>query len=74
VVLTYDASTDNLALHTNGDRADTVHVNSAATVDGPFVLGANQTDKALGSYLPGEIARVVTFDTTLTNQEVKQLP
>lgn len=74
VVLTYDASMGNLALYVNGDRADTVHVSGAATVDGPFILGANQADGALGSYLPGEIARVVTFDTTLTDQEVKQLP
>jgi hypothetical protein len=74
VVLTYDASTGRLVLYTNGVRADTVHVTGATTVDGPFILGANQTAGALGSYFAGEIARVVTFDTSLTDHDVKQLP
>ena len=74
VVLTYDASTDDLALYINGDRADTVQVTGAATVNGPFLLGANQTGGTLGSYFPGDLARVVTFDTPLTAQEVNQLP
>lgn len=74
VVLTYDASTGDLVLYVDGDRADTVHVSGAATVDGPFLVGANQTAGAIGSYFPGEVARVVTFDSVLTVQQVKQLP
>jgi Concanavalin A-like lectin/glucanases superfamily len=74
VVLTYDASTGRLVLYVDGDRADTVHVSGAATVDGPFVVGANQAGGALGSYFPGEVARLVTFDSALTAPEVKQLP
>ena len=74
VVLTYDASTGHLVLYVNGARADTVDVSGATTVDGPFVLGADQDGGALGSYFPGEIARVVTFNTTLTGHEVKRLP
>lgn len=74
VVLTYDASTGHLVLYVDGDRADTVHVSSAAAVDGPFLVGANQTGGAVGSYFPGEVARVVTFDSALTVTEVKQLP
>jgi hypothetical protein len=73
VVLTYDASTDHLVLYVNGARADTVDVSGATTVNGPFVLGANQTGGALASYFPGEIARVATFDTSLTSPEVKKL-
>jgi hypothetical protein len=74
VVLTYDASTGRLVLFVNGERADTVHVSGAATVDGPFVVGADQVGGALGSYFPGEIAQVVTFDTALTGHAVKELP
>ena len=74
VVLTYDASSGRLVLYVDGDRADTVHVSGAATADGPFVLGANQTDGAIGSYFPGEVARVVTFDSALTADGVKRLP
>lgn len=74
VVLTYDTSTGHLVLYVNGIRADTVHVSGATTVDSPFVLGANQVGGALGSYFRGEIARVVTFDTTLTGRQVRKLP
>lgn len=74
VVLTYDASTGYLVLYVNGVRAKTVRVTGAATVDGPFVLGADQVGGVLGSYLPGEVARVVTFGTALTAQEVRHLP
>jgi hypothetical protein len=74
VVLTYDASTGHLVLYVNGIRADTVDVSGAATVQGPFVLGANQVGGELASYFPGEIARVSTFDTALTATAVKQLP
>jgi hypothetical protein len=74
VVLTYDATIGRLVLFVNGDRTDTVHVSGAATVNGPFVVGANQVGGALGSYLHGEIAQVVTFDTTLTGHAVKRLP
>jgi Concanavalin A-like lectin/glucanases superfamily len=74
VVLTYDASTGRLVLYVNGVHTEIVRVKGSTTVDGPFVLGANQAGGALGSYFPGEIARVVTFDTALTGQEVKHLP
>jgi hypothetical protein len=74
VVLTYDASTGRLVLYVDGARADTVHVSGATTVDGPFVLAANQVSGALGSYFKGEIARVVTFDSALTGEAVKKLP
>lgn len=74
VVLTYDASTGRLVLYVDGVRAGTVHVSGAATVNGPFVLGADQAGGALGSYFNGEIARVVTFGTALTGQEVRKLP
>jgi len=74
VVLTYNASNGDLVLYVDGDRADTVHVSGAATTDGPFVVGANQIDGAIGSYFPGEVARVVTFDSALTTEGIKQLP
>lgn len=74
VVLTYDASIGSLVLYVDGVRAASVHVSGAATVNGPFVLGANQAGGALGSYFNGEIARAVTFGTALTSQEVKKLP
>jgi hypothetical protein len=74
VVITYDASTGSLILYVNGVRADTVHVSGAATVNGPFIVGANQTGGALGSYFHGAIARVVTFGTALTGYKVKMLP
>jgi hypothetical protein len=74
VVLTYDASTGHLVLFVDGVRADTVDVTGGVTVVGPFVLGANQVGGTLGSYFPGELARVVTFDKALTGQEVRQLP
>jgi concanavalin A-like lectin/glucanase superfamily protein len=74
VVLSYDASTGRLVLYINGDRADTVRVGAVTTVNGPFVLGANQAGGALTSYFHGELARVVTFDTALTGDEVKKLP
>lgn len=74
LVLTYDVSTGRLVLYANGVRAGTVHVSGAATVNGPFVVGANQSGGALGSYFHGEIARVVTFDAALTGHEVKRLP
>lgn len=60
--------------YVDGDRADTVHVSGAATADGPFVLGANQTDGAIGSYFASEVARVVSFEAALTVEGVKQLP
>ncbi|HEX4790916.1 MAG TPA: hypothetical protein VH372_20810 [Actinospica sp.] len=44
------------------------------TVVGPFILGANQVGGALGGYLPGELARVVTYDKTLTAAQAKNLP
>ena len=74
VVLTYDASTGRLVLYVDGVRADTVRVTGAATVNGPFVLGANQAGGALGSYFHGEIVRVAAFNKALTGQEVKRLP
>ncbi|WP_034264113.1 LamG domain-containing protein [Actinospica robiniae] len=74
VVLTYNASTGRLLLFVDGVRADTVNVNGGVTVVGAFVLGANQVGRALGNYFPGEIARVVTFDTTLTASQAKHLP
>lgn len=74
VVLTYDASTGRLVLFVDGVRVDTVVVNGGVTVVGPFVLGANQVSGALGDYFPGEIARVVTFDTALTAGQAKNLP
>lgn len=74
VVLTYDASTGHLVLFVDGERADAVGVSGGVTVVGPFVLGANQVDGAFGGYFPGEIARVVTYDTALTPAQAKNLP
>lgn len=74
VVLTYDASTGHLVLFVDGVRTCTVGVSGGVTVVGPFVLGANQIGGALGGYFPGEIARVVTYDTALTAVQAKNLP